>query len=334
VKVLITGVTGFIGYHLSLALLERQYYVTGIDNINNYYDPELKNMRLKNIVDHKNSCNFNFIKLDISNRDNMDNFFRDGDFDIVIHLAAQAGVRYSIENPNVYVDSNLTGFVNIIEGCRKINVKHFIFASSSSVYGLNSKQPFSTSDNVDYPISLYAATKKANELIAHSYSHLYDIPSTGLRFFTVYGPYGRPDMAYFKFTKAIHNEEPIDVYNNGDMKRDFTYIDDIVEGIIRTMQLIPKKTSNPRSHSNAPYKIYNIGNNQPISLRRFISAIESSVGKKAIENLLPIQAGDVTTTYADIDDFMDKTGFKPETSIEVGIEKFVKWYLSEYIKKK
>lgn len=333
-KVLITGVTGFIGYHLSLALLERQYLVTGIDNINNYYDPELKNMRLKNIEDHNKSCNFNFIKLDIANRDDMNNFFRDGDFDIVIHLAAQAGVRYSIENPNAYVDSNLTGFVNIIEGCRKINVKHFIFASSSSVYGLNSKQPFSTSDNVDYPISLYAATKKANELIAHSYSHLYDIPSTGLRFFTVYGPYGRPDMAYFKFTKAIHNEEPIDVYNNGDMKRDFTYIDDVVEGIIRTIQSIPKKTSNPTSHSNAPFKIYNIGNNQPISLRRFISAIESSVGKKAIENLLPIQAGDVTTTYADIDDFTYKTGFKPETSIEVGIEKFVKWYLSEYSKKK
>ncbi len=329
-NILVTGCAGFIGFHTCQKLIKKKYKVLGIDSLNNYYDTGLKKNRLKIL---KNNKSFVFFKNDL-NLKFLNQKIKKFNVKIIIHLAAQAGVRYSIKNPSTYFDNNILGFFNILEASRINKINHLIFASSSSVYGNNKNIKFKENDYTDHPESFYAASKKSNEVMAYSYSKIYKIPVTGLRFFTVYGPYGRPDMAYFKFTKAIHNEEPIDVYNNGDMKRDFTYIDDIVEGIIRTIQLIPKKTSNPTSHSNAPFKIYNIGNNQPISLRRFISAIESSVGKKAIENLLPIQAGDVTTTYADIDDFTYKTGFKPETSIEVGIEKFVKWYLSEYSKKK
>jgi len=251
----------------------------------------------------------------------------DNQFDAVINLAAQAGVRYSIENPHAYVDSNLVGFVNVLEGCRHSKVKHLIYASSSSVYGMNAKQPFSTGDRADYPISLYAATKKANELMAHTYSHLYNIPTTGLRFFTVYGPYGRPDMAYYSFTKAISEGRPIDVFNSGIMKRDFTYIDDIVEGIVRVIDLVPKSQANKNTNAKAPFRVLNIGNNNPVTLRRFIGAIENSLGKKAIENLLPMQAGDVPITYADIGPLSELCGFHPSTTIEAGIEKFVDWYI-------
>jgi len=289
-----------------------------------------------------NAHNLTFIKLDLADRAGIEALFKDNAFDIVVNLGAQAGVRYSIENPHAYVDSNLVGFVNILEGCRHAKVKHLVYASSSSVYGMNIKQPFSTADRVDYPISLYAATKKSNELMAHTYSHLYGVPTTGLRFFTVYGPYGRPDMAYFSFTQKILAGEKIDVFNNGDMQRDFTYIDDIVEGIQRVMARIPEVTygGHCEEHSDAaihkitnapaPYKIYNIGNNQPVTLRRFISAIETATGKKANENLLPMQAGDVPITYADVDELIADTGFKPSTSIEEGIEKFVQWYKAYY----
>jgi UDP-glucuronate 4-epimerase len=325
-KVLVTGAAGFIGFHLTLALLERDDEVVGIDNLNDYYDPALKQLRLDEIAKHSKVSNFEFIKADISDRAFTEKLFVDHSFDGVVNLAAQAGVRYSLENPHTYVESNLVGFVNILEGCRHSKVKHLVYASSSSVYGMNVKQPFSSEDRVDYPISLYAATKKSNELMAHTYSHLYNIPTTGLRFFTVYGPYGRPDMAYYKFTKAILNGDPIDVYNNGVMKRDFTYIDDIVEGVIRVM----KKTSTPQenkySTAKPPYRIYNIGNNNPVTLRDFISAIEDACETKANENLLPMQPGDVPITYADIDDLAKDIGFKPSTSIESGIKQFVSWY--------
>jgi UDP-glucuronate 4-epimerase len=330
-KILVTGGAGFIGYFLSKALLSSGEEVIGIDNLNDYYDPKLKHDRLAELANHPKTQNYQFIELDLADRAGVESLFKTHQFDIVVNLGAQAGVRYSIENPHAYVDSNLVGFVNILEGCRHSKVKHLVYASSSSVYGMNIKQPFSTEDRVDYPISLYAATKKSNELMAHTYSHLYGIPTTGLRFFTVYGPMGRPDMAYFSFTKKILNGETIDVFNNGEMKRDFTYIDDIVEGITRVMARPPKTSNNANiSNAMAPYKIYNIGNNQPVTLRRFITAIETATGKKAKENLLPMQAGDVPITYADVDELIADTAFKPSTSIEEGIGKFVEWYKDYY----
>ena len=325
-KVLVTGAAGFIGFHLTLALLDRNDEVVGIDNLNDYYDPALKQLRLDEIAKHPKCSNFEFIKADISERAFMEQLFADNSFDVVVNLAAQAGVRYSLENPHAYVESNLVGFVNILEGCRHSKVKHLVYASSSSVYGMNVKQPFSTDDRVDYPISLYAATKKSNELMAHTYSHLYNIPTTGLRFFTVYGPYGRPDMAYFKFTKAILNGDPIDVYNNGVMKRDFTYIDDIIEGVVRVMDKTPTPIENKYSTAKPPYRIYNIGNNNPVTLRDFISAIENSCGAKANENLLPMQPGDVPETYADIDDLINVTDFSPNVDIKIGMANFINWY--------
>ena len=332
-KVLVTGAAGFIGFHLTLALLERDDEVVGIDNLNDYYDPALKQLRLDEIAKHPKCSNFEFIKADISDRVFMEQLFSDHSFDVVVNLAAQAGVRYSLENPHAYVESNLVGFVNILEGCRHSKVKHLVYASSSSVYGMNVKQPFSTDDRVDYPISLYAATKKSNELMAHTYSHLYNIPTTGLRFFTVYGPYGRPDMAYYKFTKAILNGDPIDVYNNGVMKRDFTYIDDIIEGVVRVMDKTPTPNENKYSTAKPPYRIYNIGNNNPVTLRDFISAIEDACGDKAEKNLLPMQAGDVPITYADIDTLSDLCDFRPQTSIQDGMNKFFNWYKCQINKK-
>jgi len=334
-KILITGAAGFIGFHLIKALLQttsldKEYSIVGIDNLNDYYDVELKKDRLDILNDIKSGNSFRFIELDLADREAMSELFATYQFDTVVNLGAQAGVRYSIENPNAYIDSNVVGFVNILEGCRHHDIKHLIYASSSSVYGMNIKQPFTTSDCVDFPISLYAATKKSNELMAHSYSHLYNIPTTGLRFFTVYGPYGRPDMAYFSFTKKILAGEPINVFNNGDMQRDFTYIDDIVNGIIRIINKAPSPQYSTITTATAPYKIYNIGNNQPVTLRRFITAIEDACGKKAQENLLPMQAGDVPITYADIDELIEDTGFKPETSIEDGIKQFVDWYRQYY----
>lgn len=325
-KVLVTGAAGFIGFHLTLALLQRDDKVVGIDNLNDYYDPALKQLRLDEIAKHSKCSNFEFIKADISDRTFIKQLFADNSFDVVVNLAAQAGVRYSLENPHAYVESNLVGFVNILEGCRNSKVKHLVYASSSSVYGMNVKQPFSTDDRADYPISLYAATKKSNELMAHTYSHLYNIPTTGLRFFTVYGPYGRPDMAYYKFTKAILNGDPIDVYNNGVMKRDFTYIDDIVEGVVRVMNKIPAPNENKYSTAKPPYQIYNIGNNNPATLREFITAIEDACGAKAKENILPMQPGDVFETFADIESLFKLTGFQPSTPINEGIRSFVSWY--------
>ena len=325
-KVLVTGAAGFIGFHLILKLLSRGDEIIGIDNLNDYYDPALKQSRLNVIDKHSKSANFNFIKMDISDRYLMKELFISNSFDIVVNLAAQAGVRYSLENPHVYVDSNIVGFVNILEGCRYSKIKHLIYASSSSVYGMNIKQPFSTNDKADYPISLYAATKKSNELMAHTYSHLYDIPTTGLRFFTVYGPYGRPDMAYYKFTKAILNKESIDVYNNGEMKRDFTYIDDIVDGVLKVIDKAPKERINKLTSAKSRYRLYNIGNNNPVTLRDFITSIEEACGMKARENLLPMQPGDVPLTYADIDDLQKNFGFKPSMSLKKGINEFVNWY--------
>ena len=331
-RVLITGAAGFIGFHLSRRLMCEGFSVVGIDNLNDYYDPALKQMRLLalNETQQAESAEFEFLEMDLAERQAISGLFDRSKFDVVINLAAQAGVRYSLENPHAYADANLTGFLNILEGCRHNKLKHLIFASSSSVYGMNTKTPFSVKDNTDYPISLYAATKKSNELMAHAYSHLYSIPSSGLRFFTVYGPYGRPDMAYFKFTKAVLEGRPIDIYNNGEMQRDFTYIDDIIEGIVR---LIPKAPSVQRpdtSNAVAPFNIYNIGNNNPVALSRFIKAIEAATGIEAMRNNLPMQPGDVPGTYADVDDLMADIGFKPDTSIEEGIEKFVHWY-REYI---
>lgn len=330
-RVLVTGSAGFIGFHLTQTLLSRGDHVVGIDNLNNYYDPKLKYDRLSLLEQHPQAENYQFIKLDLADRQGIEDLFSKYAFDVVVNLGAQAGVRYSIENPHAYVDSNLVGFVNILEGCRQAKIKHLVYASSSSVYGMNTKQPFSTNDRVDYPISLYAATKKSNELMAHTYSHLYGIPTTGVRFFTVYGPMGRPDMAYFLFTQKILNGERIDVFNNGEMQRDFTYIDDIIDGLIRIMDRVPKVQQPEITIAKAPYKIYNIGNNQPVTLRRFITAIEVACGKKAKENLLPIQAGDVLITNADVDDLIADTGFKPVTSIEDGINKFVEWYKSYYL---
>jgi len=333
-KILITGVAGFIGFHLACRFLREGHCIIGVDNLNNYYDPALKKSRLENIKSLIETLdkveNFNFIKLDISDRIGVEQLFVDNQFDVVVNLAAQAGVRYSIDNPHAYVESNLVGFVNILEGCRSTGVKHFVYASSSSVYGMNVKQPFSVGDNVDHPISLYAATKKSNELMAHTYSHLYGLPSTGLRFFTVYGPWGRPDMAYFKFAKSILKGEAIDVYNSGLMKRDFTYIDDIIEGMVRVVNNIPKVVANNLSNATAPYSLFNIGNDNPIQLDYFISCLETSCNKKANKNLLPMQSGDVPSTHADISQLASTIYFKPETKIEIGIDKFVKWFRKYY----
>jgi UDP-glucuronate 4-epimerase len=332
-KILVTGAAGFIGYHLSSRLLERGDEVIGIDNVNDYYDINLKLDRIRQIEDRKG---FKFIRLDLHDRSGVEKLFAEHRFDAVVNLAAQAGVRYSLKNPNAYVDSNLVGFANILEGCRHHDVGHLVFASSSSVYGANTKMPFSVHHNVDHPVSLYAATKKCNELMAHTYSSLYKIPSTGLRFFTVYGPWGRPDMALFLFTKAILDKRPIDVFNYGKMKRDFTYIDDIVEGVVRVIDRIPGP--NPKwsgdepdsATSYAPYRLYNIGNNQPVELMKFIEVLEDCLGMKAEKNMLPIQAGDVPATYADVDDLIRDVGFKPATPIERGIKKFVDWYKGYY----
>ena len=330
-KILVTGSAGFIGFHLAKGLLESGFDVVGVDNLNDYYDPQLKLDRLENLnafVSEKNfQDSYQFTKLDISDQYALKDIFNQHDFDIVVNLAAQAGVRYSLENPNAYIVSNLVGYANILECCRHANIEHFIFASSSSVYGMNTKQPFSTSDNTDFPISLYAATKKSNELLAHSYSHLFRLPCTGLRFFTVYGPYGRPDMAYYSFTKAIHEGRSIDVFNHGNMKRDFTYIDDIVDGILKVVQKVPEPIKRISTNSVAPFRLFNNGNNNPIPLSRFIEAIESAMSKPAVKNMLPMQSGDVPVTYADIDDLVDEYGFHPSTSIEQGISKFVEWYL-------
>ena len=331
--ILITGSAGFIGSYLTKELLEKGFTVTGIDNINSYYDPKLKEVRLneikKFVIKNNYEDNYQFIKLDISNDDGLNNLFSNNNIDIVINLAAQAGVRYSLDNPKAYIDSNLNGFMNVLECCRNYDIEHMIYASSSSVYGMNIEQPFSTESNTDYPISLYAATKKSNELLAFSYSHLFKIPVTGLRFFTVYGPYGRPDMAYYKFAKAIQNGEPIEVYNHGNMMRDFTYIDDIIEGISRLVMKIPEDSNFESTYAMAPYKVYNIGNNNPVKLIEFIKIIEKYIGKKAIINMLPMQPGDVPITYADIDDLHNDIGFKPNTSIENGLKKFVNWYISQ-----
>jgi UDP-glucuronate 4-epimerase len=326
-KTLITGVAGFIGSHLAQALLAESEQVYGIDNLNDYYDINLKKARLNQL---KENSNFQFQYLDLTDNLGISQLFKEEKFNCVVHLAAQAGVRYSLQNPQAYINSNLVGFTNILEACRHNQIQHLVFASSSSVYGANTKVPFSVSDNVDHPVSLYAATKKANELMAHSYSHLYDLPITGLRFFTVYGPWGRPDMAYFKFVKAIEQNQPIDVFNYGKLQRDFTYIDDVVEGVVRVMQKPPQKIS-ADINSNARYKIYNIGNNKPVELLRFIEVIELAMGKKAKKNFLPMQPGDMTATYADVDDLMRDVGFKPSTSIEQGIEHFVRWYQNYYL---
>lgn len=327
--VLVTGVAGFIGMHVAKILLERGDMVLGVDNLNDYYDPALKVSRLDNLKDY---LGFKFIKGDISDSKFVSDIFTSNNIDCVIHLAAQAGVRYSIQNPAVYIQSNLVGFSNILEGCRKIKVKHLIYASSSSVYGANTRTPFSVSHNVDHPLSLYAATKKSNELMAHTYSHLYGIPTTGLRYFTVYGPWGRPDMAPWLFTSAICNSKSIDVYNFGKMKRDFTYIDDISEGTVRLIDFIP--THNPcydfdfpnSAASSAPYRVFNIGNSTPVELNFFIESIEKSLGKKAVKNLLPMQDGDVVETYAEVSDLYLTTGFKPSVDISNGIERWVAWY--------
>ena len=313
------------------ALLSDKVLVVGLDNLNDYYDPSLKRDRLRVIDDFVSlngySANYAFEKADISDNSNLRNIFEKYSFDVVINLAAQAGVRYSIENPDSYIQSNLVGFANILECCRNSDIEHLLFASSSSVYGMNKDQPFSTSDLTDSPVSLYAATKKSNELLAYSYSHLYKIPSTGLRFFTVYGPYGRPDMAYYSFTKAIEAGEPIKVFNGGDMERDFTYIDDIISGIVKLISRPPSDKATEKTNAEAPFSIFNIGNNQPVTLRRFIAAIEKSLAKKAIEERMPMQPGDVKSTYANIDDLTRYCGFTPSTSIEEGIGKFVAWYL-------
>ncbi|MHB8828389.1 MAG: NAD-dependent epimerase [Syntrophales bacterium] len=332
-KILVTGAAGFIGFHLSRRLLAEGNAVCGLDNLNPYYDVKLKEARLKIIEKHPA---FNFARGELSDRTAMEKLFTENSFDMVVNLAAQAGVRYSLTNPHAYVESNLAGFMNILEGCRYNHVKHLLFASSSSVYGANTGMPFSVHDNVDHPLSLYAATKKANELMAHTYSALYKLPCTGLRFFTVYGPWGRPDMALFLFTRAILENRPIDVFNNGNMKRDFTYVDDIVEGLVRVMDKTPAPNplwngnSPDPSSSFAPYRIYNIGNNSPVKLLDFIEELEKQLGKAAVKNYLPLQPGDVPETRADVDDLMADVGFRPATPISEGIRRFVLWYREYY----
>ena len=339
-KVLITGTAGFIGFHLANALVLKGFEVVGLDNINDYYDVNLKYGRLnesginKELIEYNIGLksekfdNYKFIKLNLEDQENIYSLFRNEKFDLVVNLAAQAGVRYSLENPHAYINSNILGFTNILEACRHNSIQHLVYASSSSVYGLNTKMPFSTSDNVDHPISLYAATKKSNELMAHTYSYLFDLPTTGLRFFTVYGPWGRPDMALFLFAKAILEGKPIDVYNYGNMQRDFTYIDDIVNGIVKVLENKPLKKvkiKNP-SVSIAPYKIYNIGNSTPVKLNDFIEAIEKALNKKAERNLMPIQSGDVEKTWADVTDLIDDMEYKPATDIDKGVKEFIQWY--------
>lgn len=331
--ILVTGVAGFIGFHVTKRLLDRGDAVIGLDNLNDYYDVRLKEARLAQLTPYRD---FRFIKLDLANRQGMRDLFAEEPIRRVIHLAAQAGVRYSLVNPHAYTESNLEGFMNILEGCRRVNAEHLVYASSSSVYGGNTHMPFSVHDNVDHPVSLYAATKKANELMAHCYAHLYRIPCTGLRFFTVYGPWGRPDMALFIFTKAILEGRPIEVFNYGNMRRDFTYIDDIVEGVIRVLDrpAAPDPSwSGDRPDpgtSSAPARVYNIGNHRPVELLRFIEVLEQAIGKKAEKKLSPLQPGDVPATYADIDDLARDVGFAPSTPIEEGIPRFVKWYREFY----
>ena len=331
--VLVTGAAGFIGFQLSRRLLNDGIRVTGVDNLNPYYDVRLKQDRLDKIL---SADNFTFTNLDLADRKPLDGLFDSNDFDVVVNLAAQAGVRYSLTNPHAYVDSNLVGFVDILECCRHHKVKHLVFASSSSVYGANTNMPFSIHHNVDHPVSLYAATKKANELMAHTYSHLYGLCCTGLRFFTVYGPWGRPDMALFLFTKAILEDKPITVFNHGKMQRDFTYIDDIIEGVVRVMARLPEPNPAWRGDkpdpgtSYAPYKVYNIGNNNPVELLEFIREIENALGRQAKMEFVDLQPGDVVATYADVDDLMHDVGFKPQTSIATGIRRFVQWYQDYY----
>ncbi|MCD8829760.1 NAD-dependent epimerase [Staphylococcus gallinarum] len=331
-KILITGAAGFIGSHLAKKLIAQQNEVIGVDNINDYYSVSLKEDRLKSIGDN----HFTFYKLNLEDYEDLKEVFIKEQPEVVVNLAAQAGVRYSLENPRAYIDANVVGFMNILECSRHFDVKHLIYASSSSVYGANTSKPFSTSDNIDHPLSLYAATKKSNELMAHTYSHLYQLPTTGLRFFTVYGPWGRPDMALFKFTKAIVNDEAIDVYNHGNMMRDFTYVDDIVEAISRLIEKPAEPNpewsgANPDpSSSYAPYKVYNIGNNSPVRLMEFVEAIENKLGKTAKKNYMDLQAGDVPETYANVDDLYNNIDFKPETSIQDGVNKFIDWYLNYY----
>lgn len=333
VKILVTGAAGFIGFHVSQKLLARGDEVVGLDNINDYYDVRLKQARLTQL---QSQPRFQFHKIDLADRAAMTSLFAETRFDKVIHLAAQAGVRYSLTNPHAYIDANLVGFCNILEGCRHSKVQHLTYASSSSVYGANTEMPFSIHHNVDHPLSLYAATKKANELMAHTYSHLYGLPTTGLRFFTVYGPWGRPDMALFIFTKAILEGRAIDLFNHGKMRRDFTYVDDIVEGVIRTSD--HTAATNPRwdgghpdpGTSKAPYRIYNIGNNQPVELMYLISTLEKSLGLEAKKNFLGMQPGDVPATFADVEDLTKDVGFKPATPIEVGVQRFVDWYRTFY----
>ena len=332
-RILITGTAGFIGNTLALRLLARGDEVIGIDNLNDYYDPSLKEARLARIKSH---AKFTEERIDLEDRAQVERVFKEHRPQRVVNLAAQAGVRYSLVNPYAYIDANIMGFMNILEGCRHNEVEHLVYASSSSVYGANTNMPFSVHDNVDHPLSLYAASKKANELMAHTYSHLYRVPTTGLRFFTVYGPWGRPDMALFIFTRKILAGEPIDVFNHGKHRRDFTYIDDIVEGVIRTLDRVPEPDAawsgdqpDPAS-SLAPYRIYNIGNNQPVELSHYIETLENALGKKAIKNYLPLQPGDVPATFANIDALMNDVGFKPNTSIETGIARFVEWYRGYY----
>lgn len=331
--ILVTGAAGFIGFHLSKKLLEKGVNVVGLDNINDYYDPNLKKARLAQLTP---SEAFTHVNIDLADRQAIENLFKQYPFDAVVNLAAQAGVRYSLINPHSYVDTNIAGFVNILEGCRHTGVKHLVFASSSSVYGANTKMPFSVHQNVDHPVSLYAASKKSNELMAHTYSHLFGLHCTGLRFFTVYGPWGRPDMALFLFTKAILEDRPIDVFNHGKMKRDFTYIDDIVEGVFRVIHKLPEP--NPQwtgdqpdpGTSYCPHRIYNIGNNNQVELMRYIEVLEECLGKKAEKNFLPMQQGDVPATFANVDDLVRDVDFKPNTPIEEGIRNFVGWYRSYY----
>lgn len=332
-KILVTGAAGFIGFHTAKQLLDRGDTVVGLDNFNDYYDVGLKNSRAAVIDEYPN---FKMERLDLSDRDGMETLFKDEAFDKVVHLAAQAGVRYSIENPHSYIDSNIVGTLHVLEGCRHHDVQHLVYASSSSVYGANTAMPFSVHQNVDHPLALYGATKKANELMAHCYSNLYDLPTTGLRFFTVYGPFGRPDMALFVFTRNIIEGKPIDVFNYGNHRRDFTYIDDIVEGVIRTLDHTAEASLNwdaskpDPGTSNVPYRLYNIGNQQPIELMRYIEVIEECVGQEAEKNLLPLQPGDVPDTFADTDDLVQDVGYRANTPIEVGVKKFVDWYLEYY----
>lgn len=332
-KILVTGAAGFIGMHASQRLLARGDEVVGLDNLNDYYDPTLKEARLARLTPHPA---FRFVKMDVADRAGMDRLFAEEKFDRVIHLAAQAGVRYSLQNPQAYIDSNVVGFMNVLEGCRYSKVQHLVYASSSSVYGGNTRMPFSERDSVDHPVSIYAATKKANELMAHTYSHLYGLPTTGLRFFTVYGPWGRPDMALFLFTKAILEGRPIDVFNHGKMKRDFTYVDDIVEGVIRTLDRTAEPDASFDSdqpdpgRSNAPFRVFNIGNHDPVQLMDFVTAIESTLGMSAQKNFMPLQDGDVPATYADTEALNAWTGFAPATSVQDGVARFVAWYRDYY----